>query len=77
MATLTITIPDEHVTRVLDAFAAEYGYDRYVETGGTMTKGEFAKAKVVQYMKDVVSAAEGRAAAEAAVAGIAAPPALD
>lgn len=77
MATLTITIPDEHVTRVLDAFAVEYGYDRYVETGGTMTKSEFAKAKVVQYMKDVVSAQERRVAANAAIAAVAVPPALD
>lgn len=66
MAIIQINIPDQHVQRVLDAFAVEYSYQLYVDGGGTMTKAEFAKSRLIQYIKDVVKGVEANAAIRAA-----------
>ena len=47
MATITITIPDEKVNQVLEAFAIRYRYD----PNAGQTKAEFAKSKIIDYLK--------------------------
>lgn len=54
MANITITIPDAQVNRVLDAFAAHFEYERYVAGGGTMTRAQFAKYHLIQWMRGIV-----------------------
>ena len=68
MADITITIPDAVALRVLDAFAFHFGYDPL--TGGT--KLQFAKARVMRFIKDVALAYERKIAAENAAASAAA-----
>ena len=50
MAQIVIDIPDQYVQRVLDAFAAKYGWVDQTTSG---TKGAFAKRKVAEYVKEV------------------------
>lgn len=50
MAQITLTIPDEHIQRILDAFAAVHGYDP-VNNG---TKAQFARAKLRDFVKEIV-----------------------
>jgi len=54
MAKIDINIPDAVLPRVLDAFAAAYGYN--AEKDGT--KAEFAKAQVVRFVMEIVRANE-------------------
>lgn len=61
MATISITVPDAVVARVLDAIAAQYGYDATRDG----TKAQFAKAILARFMKEVVVAYEATAAGEA------------
>lgn len=61
MAQLTITIPDAQLTRVLDAFAAVYGYD----PASGQTPAEFARARVRWFMREVVKTHEATLAAPA------------
>lgn len=61
MATVSITIPDEVVPRVLDAIAAQYGYD----PNAGLTKAQFAKTILARFMKGVVVAYEATIAGEA------------
>jgi hypothetical protein len=69
MASISITIPDAVLSRVLDAFAARYGW----ESAGGQTKAQFAKSRVIEFIRDVVRAHEATAVAEAArVAAVAA-----
>lgn len=49
MAAITLTIPDNVVNRVLDAIAANNNY----QNGGE-TKTQFAKRKMIDYLKDNV-----------------------
>jgi metal-responsive CopG/Arc/MetJ family transcriptional regulator len=49
MAKITITIPDELVKRVEDAYAKVYGYG---EADGT--KSEFVKDKLIAELKGIV-----------------------
>jgi|DEB0MinimDraft_6_1074348.scaffolds.fasta_scaffold278467_1 hypothetical protein len=71
-ATLSITIPDNQVNRVQDAFANEYGYQEQVldENGdlvdNPVTKAQFTKSKVVSYIKNTVRSSEKSEAAKTA-----------
>lgn len=47
MASITITIPDDKVSDVLDAFAWRYGWDQ--DSG--YTKGQFARYQINQFLK--------------------------
>lgn len=62
MAAITITIPDAVLPRVLDAFAAHYGWTG----GGGQTKAQFARQKLQDHVVAVVRAYEAGGAAEAA-----------
>jgi hypothetical protein len=62
MATISITVPDPVVQRVLDAVAATYGYDP--DTDGT--KAQFARAQVAAVVKNVVVSYEAQQAGESA-----------
>lgn len=77
MAQIVINIPDADVSRVLNAFASEYNYDRYVEEGGLLSKAAFAKSKVIIFIKDVVKVHEHRNAVTAAVSNLPVTPDLD
>ena len=62
MADITITIPDAVALRVLDAFAFYFGYNPLTDG----TKLQFAKARVMRFIKDVVLAYERKTAVESA-----------
>lgn len=70
MATWTITIPDAHAQRVIDAFAVQYNYQETLEDeegepyANPESEAEFAKRHVREYIKDVLKAAEATAASE-------------
>lgn len=63
MASLTINIPDEHLPRILNAFAGEYGW-RSTELDGTKT--EFARKQIRAFIKRTVRSQEIATAVEAA-----------
>jgi len=50
MATLSIEIPNEHMTRILDGVCAVYGY----EPGSGLTKAQFVKQVIVKFVKSAV-----------------------
>lgn len=62
MANITLTIPDDKVQRILDAFAAEFGWT--TESG--VTKAQFTKAQVIEYIKQVTRNFEANVAANTA-----------
>lgn len=64
MATISITVPDAVVPRVLDAMADTYTYDP--ATDGT--KAQFAKKQIAAHVKSIVVAYETRIASEEAAA---------
>lgn len=66
MASITITIPDAVVSRVLDAFATFYNHNPAVDG----TKAAFAKAQIGKYAKGIVKDVEGRAADAASRASV-------
>lgn len=80
MASITLTIPNSEAARVLDGFAAYHryrvtidnpDYDPNVEGSlvtipNPETKIQFAKKKIIEFIKESVSAAEERATLEAA-----------
>lgn len=53
MATITITIPDAAMDRVLEGFALAYGHP-----GGSETKADFARRMLVRVVKDAARAYE-------------------
>lgn len=59
MAQITLTIPDDKITRVRDAFAGEFGWTP--ESG--VTKTEFAKQQLARHVKNVVKNYEGNLSA--------------
>ena len=65
MATITITIDDADLARVVDAYATAYGWT--VESG--LTKGQFTKAGIVGQLKALVRRIEHDQAVLAAAAG--------
>lgn len=62
MANISITIPDDKVTRVREAFASEYGWTSDLE----VTKAEFAKQQIIKFIKNTVKNNEGNLSAGAA-----------
>lgn len=52
MAEITITIPDNYLNDVLDAFAQQFDYE--VRKQESETKGQFAKRMVMSHMKKIV-----------------------
>lgn len=75
MAQITITVPDAALPRVLAAFATAYGYQATLPDGtaNPQTQAQFAKQKLADHVKAVVTTHEANKAAEdartAAVAG--------
>lgn len=68
MTTLTITIPNAITNRVIDGFAKRYNYSPLLENGdpNPETKAQFAKRKVVEFIKQAVREAEIQDAANTA-----------
>lgn len=67
MAQLTITIPDAQTARVFDAFAAAYGYQATIDgQPNPQTRAQFARQKVIEFIKNTVKAQEAQAAADSA-----------
>ena len=74
MAQLVIDVPDAVVTRVLAAFAKQYGYQEEIDDPANsgakipnpMTKAQFAKKVVTRFAKEVVMAYESGLKAEEA-----------
>lgn len=75
MATISITIPDEHLQRVIDAITGHYGYTDTIpdpgdpegpEIANPETKGEFTKRQVAEFIKNNVISWEAKQASEAA-----------
>lgn len=55
MAQVTITIPDDKIARVRDAFANEYGWT--AELG--ITKAEFTRQQIIKFIKQTLKNNEG------------------
>lgn len=80
MARIQIDIPDTIATRVMDAVCAEYGYSETITpydpssgtpTGGTpkpnpLTKPQFVKRVLADFLKNTVRSYEARTAADTA-----------
>jgi hypothetical protein len=62
MANIQVSVPDAVINRVLDAFATQYGWKA---TSG-LTKAQFARRVVADFVKAVVKGYEARLAADAA-----------
>lgn len=62
MATVSITIPDEHATDVLNVLAAHWNYD----PASGLTKAQFVKAKIAEVLKNTYMMAKAEADASAA-----------
>lgn len=62
MANITVTIPDDKIQRIIDAFAAEFGWT--TESG--LTKAQFTKQQVIEYIKQVTRNYEANLAASTA-----------
>jgi hypothetical protein len=76
MATISFAIPDDVLPRVLDAFAEMYGYQDQVSdpaNPGEMipnpqTKAQFARRKIIDYVREMVRVYEGSVAKASAEA---------
>jgi hypothetical protein len=68
MATLTINIPDAVATRVTNGIAKRFNYKATFEDGtpNPETKAQFARRKVIEFMKRAVKEAEVGTATDAA-----------
>lgn len=67
MAQLSITIPDAVAARVNNAFADAYGYQATINgQPNPQTKAQFAKARVIDFIRAVVRGQESNVASEAA-----------
>lgn len=64
MAQLTITIPDDKVTELTDAFANRFGWDS--ESG--LTKNQFFRQVVIDYIKNQYQLQVAQEQADAAYA---------
>lgn len=83
MASVTLTLPDAELTRILDGFAAQHKYqdtvpnpdydpDDPAETDpptipNPQNKAQFLKKKIIQFVKESVRAQETRSTKEAAI----------
>jgi hypothetical protein len=56
MTIISINIPDAITPRVINAFARKYGYRQTLEDGtaNPITKAQFAKAKLIEFIKQSV-----------------------
>ena len=63
MAQVIFTIPDSAIDRVIDDIAIVYDYD---DRGGNLTKAQFARQVIIQFIKRTCREAEGRLAGDAA-----------
>jgi hypothetical protein len=59
MATVSITIPDEHIEDIKDVLAIRFNYD----VGSGLTKAQFLKAKVAEWVKEQYKLGKGEQAA--------------
>lgn len=59
MAQITLNIPDGSASRIVDAFAAEFSYD----ASSGLTKAQFTKQQVIEYLRHVTKNYEARLAA--------------
>lgn len=77
MATITITIPNPILNRVIDAYAYQHGYQdeipsvdpgtrRDIKIPNPETKNLFVRRMLVRHVKQAVRAYEGRLAEDAA-----------
>jgi len=68
MTTITINIPDNLTQRVINGFAKRYNYSATLESGepNPETKAQFAKRKVVEFIKQAIREAEIQEATNAA-----------
>lgn len=64
MASITLTIADVNLNRVLDALSAKWGYSG----SGGQTKGQFVKQVLANYAKSAVKEYEAEQAAKTAKA---------
>ena len=62
MASITITVPDNVNQRVLDGFCTQHGWT----PSNPLTKGQFIKSKIIEFVKSSVKAAEAVSAANSA-----------
>lgn len=62
MASISVTVPDAIVTRVLDAICDTYDYRGPIDG----TKAQFAKKQVAEHIRRLVTSYEARQASEAA-----------
>lgn len=63
MATLSINIPDNQVTRVNDAIAALFNYQATINgSPNPETKAQFARRMVIENLKRLVAQGESAAA---------------
>lgn len=64
MATISITIPDASLQRVVDGMCAWHGYSATLPDGtpNSQTKGQFVKARIAAFVKESVKNAETAAA---------------
>lgn len=70
MATITVTIPANITPRVIDGFCKRYHYQEFLDVEHTIpnpeTKAQFAKRRVIQFIKDAVREAEAEDAKKVA-----------
>jgi hypothetical protein len=66
MATISITVPDAVVPRLLDAFCARHGYTGTDENGNPQTKAQFINMRTKQWWRDEALEHERATAAAAA-----------
>ena len=77
---IQLTLPDAQVPRIVDAFAAKYGYQATVIDGNgnavanPVSKVAFAKQQLLNYIRDVVISQERSDALATAIHSISAPP---
>lgn len=70
---ITLDIPNNQVTRMVDAFAKYYSYQETVltdldgiltPTSNPMSKGQFAKQQLIEHIKNIVTEVERQKAIE-------------
>jgi hypothetical protein len=65
VATISVTVPDAQLTRVVDAVCAAYGW-----TAADGPKPAFVRAQLAAHVKGIVRGVERAAAEQAAVAAV-------
>lgn len=63
MAQIIFDVPDDKLTRLIDAFAKVYGF----VPGQGVIRAQFAKGKIRDYIKEIMVRAEGLEAQRAAL----------